>query len=153
MRRAALHEGQLRAGPLAVEYRAITPGGWDGAASLPLLLVLHGASSSAAILEDQLELYGGLWSAGAFPEVVVACASTPTAGGFYIDRPAAPWETAIAAPGAFQAWLAGGAAGAMPPVDFGAPEGAAALRLLEAERQAVAARDPEGSRRFGWLRG
>ena len=96
MGRAVLHEGQFSAGPLAVEYRAITPGGRDGAAGLPLLLVLHGANSSAAILDDQLEVYGSLWSAGAFPEVVVACASTPTAGGFYIDRPGAPWETAVA---------------------------------------------------------
>jgi S-formylglutathione hydrolase len=326
--RAVLHEGTFTAGPLAVEYRAITPGAGDAAAGLPLLLVLHGASSSAAILDSQVELYDGLWSAGAFPPAVVACASTPTAGGFYIDRPGAPWETAVAGdfprhlagcfgvdlgrimllgssmggygalkiafaaperftavaalqpavfpgetmadvaprnilgvlrelhaamagdadgkdgydrehvvarlrrsaaavrglpilidsgdsdsfnlhdgaeylhrvlwdldvshdyrlvrgadhvgpsrvprersareflaaalaargqpdpqpPAAFRAWLAGGAVGAMPPVDFGTAEGAAALRLmLEPERQAVAARDQEGSRRYGTL--
>ncbi|MGE5133625.1 MAG: alpha/beta hydrolase [Gemmatimonadota bacterium] len=96
MGRAVLHEGSFTAGPLAVEYRAIAPGGWEGPASLPLLLVLHGADSSAAILDEQLELYDGLWSAGTFPDVVVACASTPTVGGFYIDWPAAPWETAVA---------------------------------------------------------
>ena len=96
MGRAVLHEGQFSAGPLAVGYRAITPDSGDAVAGLPLLLVLHGANSSAAILDEQLELYDGLWSGGEFPPAVVACASTPTEGGFYLDRPGAPWESAVA---------------------------------------------------------
>ena len=37
-----------------VEYRVLTPPGWTGGERLPLLLVLHGANSSAAALEAQL---------------------------------------------------------------------------------------------------
>jgi S-formylglutathione hydrolase len=104
---AHLHRGHLDAGSAApAEYRVITPPGWDGQASLPLLLVLHGAASSAAILDTSFPVYVGLWSEGTFPPVIVGCVSTPTAGGFYLD-PAGPgprWESLVA--GAFPAHLA-----------------------------------------------
>jgi len=82
----------LHKGTEPVEYRVITPPDWDESKSLPLLLVLHGADSSAAILDSQVAVYEELWSAGKFPEAVVACASAPTIGGFYIGQ----WETLIA---------------------------------------------------------
>ncbi len=43
---------------------------------------------------------------GALPRAVVACPSTPTHGGFYIDGPQAAWETLIAAE--FPGYLAAG---------------------------------------------
>lgn len=77
-----LHKGT---GP--VDYQVITPPGWDGSRSLPLVLVLHGAFSSAAILEKNEAAYERV-----FPDAVVACASTPTHGGFYIGE----WEDLVA---------------------------------------------------------
>lgn len=77
----------LHNGTDPVDYRVITPPGWDGSQSLPLLLVLHGAFSSSAILDEQAAAYES-----AFPDAVVACASTPTQGGFYIGE----WEDLVA---------------------------------------------------------
>jgi S-formylglutathione hydrolase len=78
--------------------RVLTPpGGGGGAAGLPTILHLHGAMSSAASLDLHRPLYESLWADGVLPPAVVACASTPTQGGFYIDWPAGPcWETLIA---------------------------------------------------------
>lgn len=77
-----LHEGTE-----PVDYRVITPPGWNGSRSLPLLLVLHGAFSSSAILEENAAAYES-----EFPDAIVACASTPTQGGFYIGE----WEDLVA---------------------------------------------------------
>jgi S-formylglutathione hydrolase len=79
----------------AVEVQALTPPG--GGAGLPVVLLLHGAMSSAATVELHRPLVEALWAAGDLPPVVVASASTPTEGGFYIDRPGGPaWETVVA---------------------------------------------------------
>jgi hypothetical protein len=69
----------LHKGTDPVDYRVITPPGWDGSRSLPLFLVLHGSFSSSAILDEHVAAYES-----AFPDAIVACASTPTQGGFYI---------------------------------------------------------------------
>ena len=74
-----------------------TPPGWTGGERLPLLLVLHGANSSAAALEAQLPLYEQGWADGTLPPLLAACASTPTARGFYIDQAeGGRWETLVA---------------------------------------------------------
>jgi S-formylglutathione hydrolase len=98
MVRARLHRGTFEPPSVGapVDYRVITPDP-VGATVPPLLLVLHGAGSSAAILDDDREVYEQLWSEGALPPLVVACASTPTIGGFYLDRGrGSNWETAVA---------------------------------------------------------
>lgn len=77
----------LHKGTNPVDYRVITPPGWDGSRSLPLLLVLHGSFSSSAILDEHVAAYES-----AFPDAIVACASTPTQGGFYIGE----WEDLVA---------------------------------------------------------
>jgi S-formylglutathione hydrolase len=97
---ARLHAGTLDAGPAGpVGYRVVTPPGWAGARSvtepLPVLLVLHGAGSSADVLDAGP--YAAAWASGALPPVIVGCASTPTEGGFYLDWPGGPaWETLVA---------------------------------------------------------
>jgi S-formylglutathione hydrolase len=65
---------------------------------LPLVLHLHGAMSSAAkSLETAQPIYDAAWSRGELPPAIVACASTPTIGGFYIDQANGPrWETVVA---------------------------------------------------------
>jgi Leucine carboxyl methyltransferase len=52
-----------RSEALPVDYRVITPPGWDGSRSLPLHLVLHGAFSSSAILDEQVRLECGICQA------------------------------------------------------------------------------------------
>ncbi len=53
--------------------------------------------SSAASLEMARAAYEAAWVAGDLPPALVACASTPTQGGFYIDYPGGPlWETLVA---------------------------------------------------------
>lgn len=47
----------LHKGTDPVDYRVITPPGWDGSRSLPLLLVLHGAFSSSVVLDENLAAY------------------------------------------------------------------------------------------------
>ena len=89
-----LHQGQFRSTSVAaeVEYRVITPPGWDAGGRWPLLVVLHGADSSAAVLDAQVPIYDGLWATRSYPELLVACVSTATHGGFYIN----PWESLVA---------------------------------------------------------
>jgi S-formylglutathione hydrolase len=78
-----------------VEVRVLTPPG--GVDQVPAILLLHGAMSSAASLDVHRPLIEALWATGVLPPAVVACASTPTQGGFYIDRPDGPgWETLVA---------------------------------------------------------
>jgi S-formylglutathione hydrolase len=61
-----------------------------------MLLVLHGAMSSAAALELHAPTIEALWATGELPPAIVGCASTPTQGGFYIDWPDGPaWETVV----------------------------------------------------------
>src|SRR5690606_5121097 len=64
----------------------------------PLILHLHGAMSSAAkSLEMAKPVYDDAWASGGLPRAIVACATTPTIGGFYIDQADGPkWETLIA---------------------------------------------------------
>ena len=54
--------------------------------------------SSAAALDLHAPTFEQLWSTGRLPPVAgVGCASTPTAGGFYIDWPeGAQWEAVVA---------------------------------------------------------
>ena len=73
-----------------VESRVLHPGG--STAGLPLVLLLHGAGSSSETLARQAQAWSDDWAAGRVPACVVACASTPTIGGFYIG----PWERFIA---------------------------------------------------------
>lgn len=85
--RQGSYESAAAGGP--VEYRVLTPPGWTGGERLPLMLVLHGANSSAATLEAQLPLYEQGWADGTLPPVLAACASTPTAAGSTSTRPKA----------------------------------------------------------------
>jgi len=79
-----------------VDYRVLLPTDWEATERLPLVLHLHGAMSSSASLELARPHYDELFQRGDFPRSIVACSSTPTAGGFYINRPAADsWETLI----------------------------------------------------------
>lgn len=96
-----IHQGSYESAAAGgkVEYRVLTPPDWTGE-RLPLLLVLHGANYSAASLEVQLPLFERAWADGSLPPLLAACASTPTAGGFYIDWPAGQtpggqWESLI----------------------------------------------------------
>src|SRR5262249_20241831 len=78
-----------------VEVRVLMPPG--ATAPLPMLLVLHGATSSAAALDLYATDVEALWASARMPPAIVACASTPTQGGFYIDWPGGPgWETVVA---------------------------------------------------------
>jgi len=52
--------------------------------------------SSSASLELAQPFYNELWASGELPRALVACPSTPTMGGFYIDWPDAAWETLVA---------------------------------------------------------
>lgn len=93
-----IHQGSYESAAAGgkVEYRVLTPPDWTGE-RLPLLLVLHGASSSAASLEVQRPLFERAWADGTLPPLVAACASTPTAGGFYLDWPeGGRWESLVA---------------------------------------------------------
>ncbi|WP_327091250.1 alpha/beta hydrolase-fold protein [Nonomuraea sp. NBC_01738] len=80
-----------------VGYRILLPADWEAGERLPLVLHLHGAMSSSASLELARPFYEDLHRRGAFPRALVACPSTPTAGGFYLDWPdGASWGTLIA---------------------------------------------------------
>jgi S-formylglutathione hydrolase len=81
-----------------VEYHVVTPPGWTAGERLPLVLMLHGANSSAASLDAQRAVLDELWAAGDLPRAVVGCVSTPTEGGFYLDWPGAGrgWATLAA---------------------------------------------------------
>ncbi|BCJ62220.1 alpha/beta hydrolase-fold protein [Micromonospora endophytica] len=79
-----------------VEYAALTPEGVADDKPLPLILVLHGANSSRELLAMLQPIVEQLWADGSLPESLVACASTPTIGGFYLDRPGDAWESLMA---------------------------------------------------------
>ena len=84
--------------PDEVAYAVLTPAGWTRDERLPLIMLLHGANSSSDTLTTLQPTLDSMWRDGALPRSVVASASTPTAGGFYIDRPdGASWESFIAA--------------------------------------------------------
>jgi S-formylglutathione hydrolase len=73
-----------------IAYQALAPD--ENTRNLPLILLLHGAFSSAERLGQLQPLVADLWADGTLPRCVLACASTPTVGGFYIGA----WETAVA---------------------------------------------------------
>ena len=53
--------------------------------------------SSSASLAAAEPAYAAAWAQAVLPPAVVACASTPTCGGFYMDYPGGPrWETLLA---------------------------------------------------------
>jgi S-formylglutathione hydrolase len=79
-----------------VPYAVLTPDGWTSNETLPLILVLHGANSSSEFLAMVQPIVEGVWNDGSLPPSVIASASTPTTGGFYIDRPGNAWESLIA---------------------------------------------------------
>jgi S-formylglutathione hydrolase len=68
-----------------VAYTVLTPDDWTPAERLPLILVLHGANSSS----ESLTMLQPITDR---PRAVLACASTPTVGGFYLGA----WETLVA---------------------------------------------------------
>jgi S-formylglutathione hydrolase len=78
-----------------VGFRVLLPADWVQGERLPLVLHLHAAMSSSASLELARPVYDELRVRGAFPRAVVACVSTPTQHGFYIDWPDAAWEALI----------------------------------------------------------
>ncbi|MDQ8046473.1 MAG: alpha/beta hydrolase-fold protein [Solirubrobacteraceae bacterium] len=83
-----------------VEYRVLLPPGTTDdpstTAGLPFILHLHGAHSSSGSLERAQPRYEAAWTSGDLPPAVVACPTTATAGGFYIDHPGGgQWETVI----------------------------------------------------------
>ncbi|MGW5348942.1 alpha/beta hydrolase [Streptomyces sp. NPDC004031] len=80
-----------------VDYRVLLPADRAPGERLPLVLHLHGARSSAASLELLRPLYDAAVGRGDLPRAVVACVSTPTQGGFYIDGPGGRWESVVAA--------------------------------------------------------
>lgn len=93
-----LIEGVLdaRATGTSVDYRVLIPAAHRPGERLPLILHLHGAMSSAASLVHARDAYERAWAQGELPPAVVACASTPTLGGFYIDHVDGPaWETLV----------------------------------------------------------
>ncbi|TCN48162.1 S-formylglutathione hydrolase [Rhodococcus sp. SMB37] len=78
-----------------VEYRVLLPPDWVRSEPVPLIVHLHGAMSSSASLELARPFYDELWADGDIPRAIVACPSTPTVGGFYINGPRQAWETMI----------------------------------------------------------
>lgn len=79
-----------------VDYRLLVPADLRPGERLPLILHLHGAMSSAASLDAAKPAYDAAWAAGDLPRAVVACASTPTLGGFYLDWPNGPgWASLV----------------------------------------------------------
>jgi S-formylglutathione hydrolase len=80
----------------SVDYRVLTPSNRTQGERLPLILQLHGASSSSESLEANKDAYDLAWSNGMLPRAIVACASTPSLGGFYIDGGEGKnWETLV----------------------------------------------------------
>lgn len=93
-----LHRATLR-DPLVpgeVGYVVLTPEGVAPEERLPLVLVLHGADSSGEVLAFLRPVVDALWADGSLPRVVLASVSTPTVGGFYLDRDGARWESLVA---------------------------------------------------------
>lgn len=80
-----------------VAYAVLAPDGWTPAEQLPLILLLHGANSSCDVLATLQSVIDGVWRDGSLPRSIVASASTPTVGGFYLDHPGGDrWESFIA---------------------------------------------------------
>lgn len=80
--------------PADVEVRVLAPS--TTAEPLPLILLLHGAMSSAQSLDLYAPAIHQLWASGELPPCVVACATTPTEGGFYLDWPDGPrWGSVV----------------------------------------------------------
>ncbi|GHD02948.1 alpha/beta hydrolase [Novosphingobium pokkalii] len=80
-----------------VEYAVLMPPPLSSTGPLPLILHLHGAMSSAGILESSKPTYDAAWMDGTLPPTIVACASVPTRNGFYIDQLGGPaWERLVA---------------------------------------------------------
>ncbi|RJL35721.1 alpha/beta hydrolase [Bailinhaonella thermotolerans] len=86
-------------GAQEVEYQVLLPADPREGERLPLVLHLHGAMSSSRSLELARPHYEELFREGEFPRAVIACPSTPTEGGFYLDWPdgGGAWETLISA--------------------------------------------------------
>ncbi|MEU6075696.1 alpha/beta hydrolase-fold protein [Micromonospora sp. NPDC047074] len=80
-----------------VPYAVLTPAGRTSDATLPLILLLHGANSTSDVLAMVQPIVDDMWADGSLPRSVIASASTPTAGGFYIDHPGNGWESLVAA--------------------------------------------------------
>ncbi len=77
-----------------VEYKILVPNAVRADQPIPLILHFHGAMSSATSLEAAMPAYDLAWKIGELPPAIVACASTPTLGGFYIDHVGGPsWES------------------------------------------------------------
>jgi S-formylglutathione hydrolase len=75
-----------------VDYRVLLPSDHRGGEPLPFLLHLHAAMSASDALERSRPLYDAAIAAGHLPRTIIACPSTPTEGGFYLDR----WEALAA---------------------------------------------------------
>ncbi|BCJ40138.1 hypothetical protein GCM10010168_29960 [Actinoplanes ianthinogenes] len=71
-----------------LSWTALTPDGWSREEPLPLILLLHGANSSA----DVLAMMQPIIESVDLPRAVIACVSTPTVGGFYLGG----WERVVA---------------------------------------------------------
>ena len=81
-----------------VEYATLVPPDHRPDERLPLVLLLHGANSSRESLAALQPRVERMWAAGSLPRVVFGCASTPTAGGFYLDQPGGDaWESFVGA--------------------------------------------------------
>ena len=81
----------------SVDYRVVAPKDRGAEEFLPLILVLHGAGSSAKILDSAPGVYQEMFDEGSLPRCLIACASTATRGGHYIDWPdGGKWETLVA---------------------------------------------------------
>jgi S-formylglutathione hydrolase len=97
---SVLHRGAFEASATGsrVDYVLLAPAGVLGNGPVPLVLHLHGAMSSAvASLERARGSYERAWRSGELPPAVVACVSTPTQGGFYMDYAGGPrWESLVA---------------------------------------------------------
>src|SRR3954447_2761901 len=76
-----------------VEYRVLLPADHRPGEPLPFVLHLHGAMSASDSLELTRPLYDAAIVGGQLPRAVIACPSTPTVGGFYMDA----WEALAAA--------------------------------------------------------
>lgn len=86
-----------RAAGADVDFRVLLPADRTDDEPLPLVLHLHGAMSSSASLEVARPIYDDLRARGDLPRAIVACPSTPTEGGFYLDwAGAGRWATLIA---------------------------------------------------------
>lgn len=90
------HQLASKAARQTVDYLTLVPDCLNAGKGFPAILHLHGALSSSESLVRMRGLYESAWKSGVLPPAVVACASTPTLGGFYIDYPDGPgWETVI----------------------------------------------------------